>query len=148
MSCNGVSLEACQALRDTQDVCKTYGTPIVIKMMNEGTVERDELGTIKSRDIDVRFNIHAFPVEVQPSVRSLEKAGLREAVECSVYTPMKSWIDAGYIKISNIGDDFAAIDITRSTVVLDGTEWKISDKGLSGRIGTAPMYVTFGLRRN
>jgi hypothetical protein len=58
------------------------------------------------------------------------------------------WIDAGIIQLDRLGESFKAIDIIRSTVLLDGSEWKIKDKGLSGRLGGMPLFITLGLAEN
>ena len=89
----------------------------------------------------------AYPVERQPDARMLEKAGLRETVDVVVWTPMRRWIDLDVIDPFDIGNTFAAIDITRTTVIIDGYEWLIADKGLANRVGEIPTYITFGLRK-
>lgn len=143
----GTYVEALGALQDVADVAAVYGTAITVKLRAEGGVRRDALGTIIQRDLAPTLSLDAYPVERSPDKRKLEKAGLREEVEVMVYTPMKSWVDAGVIDLDEIGDTFAAIDVTRSTVILDGTEWKVADKGMPSRIGPVPLYITLGLRR-
>jgi len=142
-----VSPEACGALRDVQDVAAAYGTPVSVKLRLESGVRRDSLGTIVSRDLLPIAPMMAYPVERSPDRRKLERAGLREEVEVAIWTPAKSWVDAGLFDMDEIGDTFEAIDVTRATVVLDGTEWKVTEKGIPSRIGRFPLYVTLGLKR-
>lgn len=144
----GVRLEAAGFRQDALDMSMQYGTPITFNRNAEADVTRDDLGAISMREIDNGFNLFAMPVERQPDTRKLEKAGIRELCDVLIYTPILAWMQKGYIKDATLGKDFASIDITRGTVLLDGEEWKISDKGLSTRIGPYPVYITFGLRKN
>jgi len=145
---DGAYLEASHARQDALDASLQYGTPVSVIFRGESDVSRDTLGTIKKRNASPLLNMNAFPVERQPDTRKLEKAGIRETVDVVIYTPIQAWIDSGRVTDERIGDTFASIDTTRSTVVLDGSEWKIADKGLAVRIGQYPVYITLGLRRN
>lgn len=143
-----ILLEATEHRQDALDLSMQYGTPIQIRLRKESDVSRDKLNSIKQKDITNDISTYALPVERQPDRKKLEKAGIREDVDVIVYTPILAWIKLGYIKDATIGKDFTAIDIIRSTIILDGSEWKIADKGLSTRIGQYPLYITFGLKKN
>lgn len=141
-----VSLEASTVRQAAQDAACQYGTPIKIGLNNESDVARDKLQGIKRRPVPY-LDMKALPVERHPDARKLNKAGIHEEVEILIYTPIQYWIDLGIIDDAHFGDTFARIDTTRSTVILDGTEFKIADKGLPERIGQYPIYITLGLRR-
>jgi hypothetical protein len=149
-----VSIDICTALHEIELIACEQGTTVVFIHRKEQDVGRDSLGTVKKRSLDTRYKFKAFPVERQPNRKQLERAGIREDVDTVITIPMSMMIESGLIRTpqdseyTTIGEDFAHIDIIRSTVVLDGEEWKIRDKGLSGRLGGIPLYVTFGLERN
>ena len=154
MGSSGVStdctiyVEAMGYRQDALDAAMQYGTPVTFRPRKESDVSRDSLGTIKKKSITPTFETWALPVERQPDARKLEKAGVRAEVDVLIYTPIQSWIDAGLFSDDTAGKDFSAIDMIRDTVILDGQEFKIADKGLSTRIGKYPVYITFGLKRN
>ena len=143
-----VFLEASGLREDAYNACMQYGTPVTIRLRKESDVTRESLGSIKKKSLDPDFETCALPVERQPDARKLEKAGIRTECDMLIYTPILAWINAGIIDDDYLGNTFAAIDIIRSTVIIDGEEWKIADKGLSTRIGPYPVYITFGLKRN
>lgn len=145
----GVSIEAMTALKDVRNVSREYGTPIIVNLRGEDDVRRDSLGTIKARvPPAASLATYALPVEYGPSERHLEQAGIREKVECLIKTPILDWVEAGIIDLARMGITFMAIDITRSTVTLDGLQWKVADKGIPERVGEVPHHVSLGLRRN
>jgi hypothetical protein len=141
-----VFLEASGARQIAMDAAQQYGTPIKLGLNSETDLARDSLQTIKKRPVPY-IDMKALPVERQPDARKLEKAGIREEVDVLIYIPILYFIERGIIDDAHLGDSFARIDTTRSTVILDGTEFKIADKGLAVRIGQYPLHVTFGLRR-
>lgn len=141
-----INLEAAGARQIAMDAAQQYGAPVKVILRSETDVARDSLQTIKKRSLP-GLDMKALPVERQPDARKLEKAGIREEVDVLIYIPILYFIDAGIINDTHLGDTFARIDTTRSTVILDGTEFKIADKGLAVRIGQYPVHVTFGLRR-
>jgi hypothetical protein len=145
LSC-GIGLEAATLRQQAADVACQYGTQITLKLFGESSVSRDTLGAIKKRPTNGTV-IKAFPIERQPDARKLEKAGIREEVDLVAWTPVQAWIDAGILSDEYFGESFAAIDMTRSTVILDGQEWKIADKGLATRVGEYPVHITLGLKR-
>jgi hypothetical protein len=141
-------VDICGALADIEEQAVIMGTPITYIYRKESDVQRDSLGTIKSRSLETRYEFNALSVERHPDHKKLERAGLREGVEALVYLPTATFFEYGLIRQDHqkLGFDFAALETVRSTVILDGSEWKIADKGLSGRMSWVPLYVTFGLR--
>jgi hypothetical protein len=122
-------------------------TEVILR--DEPDIERDNLGAIKKRSYrkERRFKFYAM-VERRQNESKLEKLGLREICDTTATYAVADWIDAGIIQLDRIGESFKAVDIIRSTVLFDGTEWKIKDKGLSGRIGGVPLFLTVGLEEN
>ncbi|MDR2193868.1 MAG: hypothetical protein LBP19_05295 [Treponema sp.] len=147
--CVDLSTEQCHALNDTQEQVCMGGMPTEVILRNEPDIERDNLGAIKKRTYrnERRFTFHAV-VERQQNAGKLEKLGLRETCDSTATYAIAEWIDAGIIQLDRLGESFKAIDIIRSTVLFDGTEWKIKDKGLSGRLGGIPLFITLGLEEN
>jgi hypothetical protein len=146
--CSIADIDICTALSDVEEQASIMGTPITYIYRKEGNVARDSLGTIKQRSLETPYQFNALPVERYPDYKKLERAGLREGVEAIVYLPMATFFEYGLIRqdVNKLGSDFSALETVRSTVVLDGSEWKIADKGLFGRLSWVPLYVTLGLR--
>jgi len=145
----GTGVEAMAALRDVRNVSREYGTPVTVNLRAESEVARDSLGMIKAHLAPAApLQTYAFPVEYGPSERHLEQAGIREKVECLIKTPLLDWVEAGIIDLARVGVTFTAVDITRTTVTLDGLQWKVADKGIPERVGEVPHHVALGLRRN
>jgi hypothetical protein len=139
-------LDICGALSDVQEQACIMGTPVTYIYRKESNVQRDALGTIKQRSLETRYDFYSFPVERYPDYKKLERAGLREGVEVIVYLPMATFFEYGLIRQDRqLGSDFASLEIIRSTVLVDGSEFKIKDKGLFGRLSWVPLYVTLGL---
>lgn len=141
-----VKLEACGALRDYRDVAREYGTPITVTVRSEGDVERDRYGAVKMRSRASTVLTYALPVERAVDARTMQKTGIREECDVVVTTPILDW--EGVLDPYDVGDGFAALDLNRMTVLLDGQEWKVADKGLPNRFGPVPAAVSLGLRRN
>ena len=147
--CNEVSPEACTALQEVADAVCQVGTLITYIKRGELDVSRDNLNAIKKRSLspDSRYNFKAYPIDRQPNLKKLTNAGIKEDVDTIVYIPVQYFIDAGLWNLTTIGEDFSKIETIRSTVILDGSEWAIKDKGLSGRVNGVPLYITFGLHQ-
>jgi hypothetical protein len=148
-ACLDLTAEQCQALADTQDMMCQNGTLTEIILRKEPDVERDNLGAIKRRGHtpEKRFKLRAS-IERHVNSNRLEKFGLRETCDTTATYAVADWIDAGVIQLDRLGESFKAVDTIRSTALLDGSEWKIKDKGLSGRIGGVPLFITLGLQEN
>jgi hypothetical protein len=145
--CSIEYIDICGALSDVEEQAAVMGTPLTYIYRKEADVKRDALGTIKQRSLETRYDFNAFPVERYPDYKKLERAGLREGVEVLIYLPMATFFEYGLIRQDRqkLGADFAALETIRSTVLIDGREFKIKDKGLFGRLSWVPLYVTLGL---
>ncbi len=130
----------CDALCEAQTACSEIGATLTFYLRNETHVERDRYRSIKDlqKVAGITLEICGQNIEYQPSRRRLERAGLIEEAEASVWTPTKEWIDASI--------DFKDIDITRVTVELAGETYQVGEKGRAEVVvGTTPLYYTFGL---
>lgn len=141
MSCQGISVEQCGALRDAQTVCRRYGDLITVYDRTEANITRDSYNSIKARSTTspIPKTMYAYPIDFQPNQKQIEKAGLRESCELMIYTPKKSW--------SDIGVDFEDIDLIRDTFIIRNIKYVIKEKGLSSQFGNTYLYCTFGLSR-
>jgi hypothetical protein len=137
----GVNLEAYHAQLDAQAVVREYGQRIVVKVRDETNVTRDSYNSIKKRPTNksATGTFGAYPVEYQPTERQLEKAGLRERCDVSVWIPVLDFQDLGFT--------FADIDATRSTVIVDGEEFQIKDKARASQFAGSWLYYTLGLSK-
>jgi hypothetical protein len=141
-----VKLEACGALRDYAEMARDYGTPVTVIVRAEGDVARDSYGAIKRRPGGSPVQTYALPVERAVDSRSMQRTGIREECDCMITTPLLDW--DGYVDPYAPGDGIAGLDLNRMTVLLDGQEWKVADKGLPARYGPVPVALSLGLRRN
>lgn len=136
------SLEQCGALQDVYDIANQYGDFVAIYIRGEGQIGRDIYGDYKEGKIEptvTHIDMPAFPITFNPTLRQLEKAGIKEACELLIYTPMKSWTDNAL--------EFEDIDMTRSTVDYLGNKYIIKEKALSGQFTTAYLQITLSLKR-
>lgn len=134
------ALEQCNALQDVLEICTQYGDTVSVYIRNEGDVSRDIYGDYKYGKIEpdvTHIDMPAFPIQFQPTQRQLEKAGIKENVECLIYTPMKAWID------NNL--EFDDIDMTRSTIDYQGNKYVIKEKALFSQFTSTFLYITLGL---
>lgn len=151
--CGAMQVDACTALKEVAAIVCEQGTTVVYIKRGESDIKRDSLHAIDARSLTTRYKFKAYPVERQPNRKTLERAGIKEDVDTIVFIPLAMFVEAGLIRTpvdeeaSTLGEDFSKIEMIRSTVILDGSEWKIRDKGLSGRIAGIPIYVTFGLQQ-
>jgi hypothetical protein len=147
--CIDLTAEQCAALADTQEMMWQHGVLTEVVLRVEADIERDSLGAIKKRGYaaEKRF---AFRGEFmrQPNWKKLERIGIREGCDASITYALMDWLDAGILQTERLGASFKAVDVIRSSVIVDGTEWKIKDKGLSGRLGDIPLFISFGLQEN
>lgn len=140
-NCDNMSLEVKQALIQTECVIKSRGMPFHIKLDDEGTIERDDWGSIKKRTAAVK-TIYAFPVTFNPTTKQKDRNGIKEDVQVICRTSMKSWTDLGF---SN--KDLSTIDSIRATFILRGQTYEIRDKNLDTQLGDTFLYVVLGLNR-
>ena len=135
-------------VQDYYELAHEYGTPVIIRMRTPDDVSRDRYNTIKMRDLENTGDIHtyALPVDRGPDARMLEKLGMRETCDCAITTPIYDWYPNQ--DVEEIGKRFAAIDLNRMTVEIDGEQYKVADKGLPVRYGERPVALALALRRN
>lgn len=138
--------EACGALRDYAELARDYGTPVTVLVRAEGDVERDRYGAVKRRPAGSSVLTYALPVERAVDSRAMQRAGIREQCDCMITTPLLDW--SALVDPYAPGDGFAGLDLNRMTVLLDGQEWKVADKGMPTRYGPVPVALSLGLRRN
>lgn len=132
----------CDALCEAAAACDEVGAEVTFYVRGEGEVERDDYRSIKElqRTVGVTHAICAMNVEWQPSKKRLERAGLIDESEVVIWTPTKQWID--------LGIDFLAIDIKRTTVQLGAETFTIREKGRANVVvGLVPLFYTFGLQK-
>jgi hypothetical protein len=126
-----------------------HGVLTEVVLRSEPDVERDNLGAIKKRayPAEKRFTFRGEFTR-QPDWKKLEKIGVREGCDASITYAVMDWLDAGILQTERFGESFRAVDAIRSSVIVDGAEWKIKDKGLSGRLGDVALFISFGLQEN
>lgn len=136
------SVDQCNALKDTYEVCHTWGDIVKVYVRNEGDVQRDKYEDLAFGKVETDvtpLTMPAYPIEFQPNRRTLEKAGIREDCDVLITTPMYCW--------SISGVDFEEIDMTRSTVVLRGIKYVIKEKSFFSQFTDTYLYVNLALRR-
>ena len=144
---SSVQFDYVNALVDAQAWESEYGQPVVIHVRGEPNVSRDDYGSITGRPTDLVTMIqNAATIEYQPTRYKLEKAGLREECEASIWIAMQDFMD------KNLA--FDDLDTTRMTIDIgaipgesNGTAYEIKEKSRAGSFGNGYLYVTFGLRR-
>ena len=144
---DGVLLEYDHALYDAQAWAREYGIAVVIHVRGEPNVSRDDYNSIAGRPSDsVTLTLNAASVEYQPTRYKLEKAGLREECDATVWVAMQDLTDNGLA--------FDDLEVKRMTVDLqaipgesNGNRYEIREKSRAGAFGPGFVYVTLGLRR-
>ena len=126
-------------LKDIKQVLDEWGAAITIQLREEPEVTRGKYNSLKKRGAPTTITAKAYPVEYNPSIYQIEKAGLRENVEVIIYTAMCDYINA------SVG--FDDIEIKRSTVILDSQRYEIRDKKKFGQIQDTWLYIILGLNK-
>jgi hypothetical protein len=134
----GPEFEKVHAQKDVLYTLEEYGESVTINLRGEQNVNRDLYNSIKryNTPADV-FTTVAWPVEFNPSEKTLQWTGFKEDIDVVIHTPMKAWGDAGY----SIND----IDTERSTVTLRGRTYRIKDKKEYGQYYNDYLYIILGL---
>jgi hypothetical protein len=133
-----IYLEQLYALTDIKGIVDERGMLIKVVLRKESNVTRDRYNSIEARQQDRIIWMKAYPVNFSPSMKQLEKAGIREQANVLAYTAMKDWMTAG-VELDEI--EFEG----RSTVVLQGKEYEIRERGQESQIGDSFAYITLGL---
>lgn len=127
-------------LQDIKNIVDERGDLIQFFFRKEDDVSRDRYNSVKKRLKQVQYNIRAYPVEFRPSEKQLEKAGIREDADVTMWTAMKDWIDNGI--------DFSDFERNgRNTVILQNVKWEVRDIGLVSQVNDTYGYITFGLKK-
>lgn len=136
----GIWQERTDALIDIKNNVDERGDLIQFIFRTEANVARDVYNSIEKREETTSYFMRAYPVEFSPSIKKLEKAGLREECNVLIYTAMKDWI--------NNGIDFKDIEIaTRNTIKLQGDTYEIKEKALVSQFADTFLYITFALNK-
>ena len=133
-----VRMERCMAMRDVKAVVDERGDFIKVILRAEANVSRDSYNSVSKRDQERVIFMKAFPIETRPSDKQLEKAGIREKADLTVWTSALDWITEG-LGFDDI--EFA----TRTPIVWQGNQYEIKDKGLVNQVGDSFLYYTLGL---
>ena len=133
-----VLIEQQAAQLDALNIAKEYGALVTLNLRAEGNVVRDSYNSIKSRPTTAfSLSVSCYPITYAPTERELVRAGLKEMCDILVYVPVKALDDAGAT--------YEDIDITRSSVVLDGRTHRIREKARVSQFGTVWLYYSLGL---
>lgn len=146
MGRTGSKFESNLALRDIEEYINERGAAVIIRLRGEDDVTRDKYGSIIKRDSVTALNMYAYPIIYNPTEKDLDNAGIREKVEVVIYTPKKTWIDAGV--------SFEEIDMIRTDVVLDdensnmnNNQYIIKDMTKASHMVNDYLYIVLGLVR-
>lgn len=140
MSC-GTDFEQKHALLDVQAIIAERGLDIYLRLEDEGTIERDEWGSVKKRTSTPKA-IKAFPVNFSPTQKEKDDLGIKEAVDVTATTAMQDWIDLGFTD-----KDLSHIDSIRAEIVIRGQTYEIKDKNFQDQFTDTYLYVILGLNR-
>jgi hypothetical protein len=132
-------MDLCRARKDVQQIVNEIGQFVEVDLRKETNVTRGNYTGIIERAQTPIYRLKAYPVEYSPSAQQIEKAGLREVVDVTVYTAYQDWID------NSIG--FNDIDPIRATVKLNGETYKIKARGRYSPFGNSFLYITLGLTK-
>lgn len=136
-----VQLERDQALIDVSAIVNEYGEDIVVYIRGESDVTRDKYKSLKrvsfATTTPVQYSLKAYPVEHSPNRMMMEKAGIREQCECIAWFATKDLTD------NSLSFDF--IENEKVTIIIDGNDYGVSEKGKAVLYADAHLYTTFGL---
>ena len=136
-----VALERSSALLDVQRTSHEYGHPVTVYIRGESGVVRDTYQTISqfTQAPAIAYSIYAFPIRYDPTQRELEQAGIYERCDVLIWTATKDWTDLGL--------SYLSIDEVRSTVVLDGAEYRVGHKQQQDRFFDVHLHIALGLTK-
>lgn len=129
------------SLADIKNIIDQYGIAIIIQLRTEAEVTRGSLNSLKKRGTPDTISCRAYPIDYSPSEYQLEKAGLRLNTEVMIHTAMLDYINAG-VDFSDI-----AIEIKRSTVILESNRYEIGSKNKIGQVQDSWLYIVLGLNK-
>jgi len=131
----------CEAICEAAQMCAELGALVRVVVRKEAQTGRDDFRSIKQLQESgaTVLSVCAMNIEYGPSSRTLERAGLRDDAEVSIWTPAKQWQDAGI--------EYRDIDLERTTVELSGERWMLREKSRAVVIQGTAVFYTFGLTR-
>jgi hypothetical protein len=135
------------ALLDGQATAREYGNPVRVRLRGaESDVSRDPYRSIKARPTATVFDLNSPQMDFSPTVRRLEKAGLRQDCDLVVWLCVQDMMDRG---ISF--DDFEVNRTTIDALALPGedggTSYQVREKAKACQFAVGYLYWTFGLTR-
>lgn len=128
-----------QALCDVYAEVAQWGHTVSARIRTESDITRDRYNSIKTQAAVTVIEMRAMPIDFQPNRYRLEKAGLVEEVEVSV------WIPSYYFLLESM--EFEAIDIRRTSFYITGSMYNVKEKSRVGQFQDQWLYFTFGLAR-
>lgn len=144
---NAVTFEYQAGLIDTQAMAAEYGQACVIHVRAEGQVTRDTYGSIIGRPADsVVMNLNAATMDYQPTKRQLEKAGLREECDMTIWIAMQDFTDAN-LAFDDLEVKRMTVDIAPIPGESNGNRYEVHEKSRAGAYGNGYLYITLGLKR-
>lgn len=135
----GVDTEQCEAMKDVQNVMCEYGSPVIFQWRDEDNVDRDRYGSIKTKREARELTFRCYPIEYNPSIDVLERAGLRHEIRVMIFSSIYDWA------LNDL--TFDDIDEKRMTVTVDDRRYEVADMNRTGRIGNNYLYLVFGLNK-
>jgi len=132
-------LEQCEAMKDVKQIVDEYGKFVKIAFRGEDDIVRDKLNIISARDRNNYKIFKAFPIQFNPTIDQIEKAGFIEKHDCI------SWLSR--LDFINEGLNFEDIDEIRTTVIIDNETFTVSNKNRVKQLGSDYLYYTLGLRK-
>lgn len=132
-------LDLCESLKEVQTIVNENGMFIQLKFRDESNITRDKLNSIKSRSRSTTLNLKAHPVQFDPTVDQIEKAGFIEQHDLIAWFSRKDFIDNGY--------DFNDIDEIRDTLIVMDETYIITEKNKRNQMGNDYLYYVIGLRK-
>lgn len=147
-----VSFETQLNLRDYKVDIYENGEDVIVERrgMAQGSASdttRGQYGGLKNKQrlsaTISKKNIKAR-VEYNPSIKTLEKTGIRSEVELLCVTAMLDWLDpTTYLSLV----PWREFDSIKTTFVIEGIRYVIKDKNRITRIDNRFMELAFGLAR-
>lgn len=129
--------DRCDMYKEIYNNVQEIGANITIYLRDETDIVRDDYNSIKQRYAQNKYNMKAYPITYNPAKDVLEKCGLRQDITMMIYIPRYAFI----LNSLTFGD----IEPNRSTVIVDGGTWQITDKSQFSEFGNTQAYYVLGL---
>jgi hypothetical protein len=139
-ACNPGSFLVQQALCDVYSEVSLWGHDVQLRVRTEADVTRDRYNSVKTQETVTPIDLKAMPIDFQPNRYRLEKAGLFEEAEVSIWIPSYAFL------LQSL--PFEDIDLRRCSFYITGSLYNIKEKSRVGQFQNSWLYYTFGLARN